>query len=145
MTIDDCGFWIVGNQEPKTRNQKPETKNQKPETKNQTSRPEEGAEHIVAYNIEHLTRRHFLHGDLVGLGIFTMSRLQDNKHAWAADLIQRCGLRYRVPDAAPGEVRQCLDTLRAFKENAGLSYSIVDTREITEAFIEETLAALYEK
>ncbi|MEA3364720.1 MAG: iron-containing alcohol dehydrogenase, partial [Candidatus Hydrogenedentes bacterium] len=41
-----------------------------------TSRPEEGAEHIVAYNLEKLTHRHFIHGDLVGLGIFVIARLQ---------------------------------------------------------------------
>ncbi|MCP4641132.1 MAG: iron-containing alcohol dehydrogenase, partial [bacterium] len=34
------------------------------------ARPEEGSEHIVAYGMEHLTRRHFVHGDLVALGVF---------------------------------------------------------------------------
>ncbi|MCX8012854.1 MAG: iron-containing alcohol dehydrogenase, partial [Rectinema sp.] len=58
------------------------------------SRPEEGSEHIVAYPLEPLTRRHFLHGDLVGLGIVTMSLLQDNEPEWARDLCRRCGLRY---------------------------------------------------
>jgi glycerol-1-phosphate dehydrogenase [NAD(P)+] len=108
-----------------------------------TSRPEEGAEHIVAYHMEHLTRRHFLHGDLVGLGIFVISRLQENRHEWAADLIQRCGLRYTVPDAAREEVRECIRGLRAFKEKAGLFYSILDEREITPDFLDATLAALY--
>lgn len=107
-----------------------------------TSRPEEGAEHLVAYNLEHITRRHFLHGDLVGLGIFAMARLQNNEPAWAADLIQRCGLRYTVPDASSQEIRQCLRTLRAFKQHAGLFYSIVDERDIDDTFIEDTMAAL---
>ncbi|MFP4501200.1 MAG: iron-containing alcohol dehydrogenase family protein [Candidatus Hydrogenedentota bacterium] len=108
-----------------------------------SSRPEEGAEHIVAYNIEHLTRRHFLHGDLVGLGIFVVSRLQQNAPEWAADLIRRCGLRYTVPDASREEVRQCIETLKRFKEEAGLFYSVVDTTPITPDFVEDTLAALY--
>ena len=110
-----------------------------------SSRPEEGAEHIVAYNMEHITRRHFLHGDLVGLGIFVISRLQENRAAWALDLIRRCGLRYACPDASPEEVRQGLETLKAFKEKAGLFFSIVDTAEIDGGFVEETLAALYGK
>ncbi|HPO12948.1 MAG TPA: iron-containing alcohol dehydrogenase [Candidatus Hydrogenedentes bacterium] len=107
------------------------------------SRPEEGAEHIVAYGMEHLTRRHFLHGDLVGLGIFTISRLQQNAPEWAENLIRRCGLRYTVPEATPAEIRNCLLGLRAFKEKARLFYSVVDTCEITEQFVEDTLAALY--
>ncbi len=108
-----------------------------------TSRPEEGSEHIVAYHIEHLTRRHFLHGDLVGLGIFCMTRLQQNAPEEAADLIRRCGLRYTVPDATREEVAACLRGLKAFKEQAGLFYSIVDTTPITDEWIEDTLAALY--
>ncbi len=108
-----------------------------------TSRPEEGAEHIVAYGMEHLTRRHFLHGDLVGLGIFVISRLQQNDPDFSAGLIRRCGLRYSVPDAGAEEIRACLRTLRQFKQDAGLFYSIVDTEDITEDFIGETLDALY--
>ncbi|MCC6145630.1 MAG: iron-containing alcohol dehydrogenase [Candidatus Hydrogenedentes bacterium] len=107
------------------------------------SRPEEGAEHIVAYNLEHITRRHFVHGDLVGLGIFTISRLQGNDPDGAADLIRRCGLRYTCPDATPEEIRTCLKTLREFKNEAGLFYSVVDTEAVTDAFIEETMEALY--
>lgn len=106
------------------------------------SRPEEGAEHIVAYNMEHLTRRHFLHGDLVGLGIFVISRLQNNAPEDAASLIARCGLRYAVEDASPDEIRECIATLKPFKEKAGLFYSVVDATPITPDFIEETLAAL---
>lgn len=101
-----------------------------------TSRPEEGAEHIVAYGLEHLTRRHFLHGDLVGLGILAMSRLQQNNPDWALSLIRRCGLRYHVPDASLDEIRRTLLTLKEFKDEAGLFYSVVDTEPITPAFVD---------
>lgn len=107
-----------------------------------SSRPEEGSEHIVCYNMEHLTRRHFLHGDLVALGIFAMTRLQKNQHDFAVDLMRRTGLRFECPDASPAEIAECLRTLKAFKEQAGLFYSIVDTAPIDEAFITETVAAL---
>lgn len=105
-----------------------------------TSRPEEGAEHIVAYALEHLTRRHFLHGDLVGLGIMAISRLQDNMPRWALDLIRRCGLRYACPDASIEEIRQALTTLREFKEQAGLFYSIVDRATITSDWVDEIVS-----
>ncbi len=104
-----------------------------------TSRPEEGAEHIVAYAMEHLTRRHFLHGDLVGLGILAISKLQQNRPDWALDLVRRCGLRYECPDAGIGEIRAALSTLKSFKEQAGLFYSIVDTAPITPEWVEEVI------
>lgn len=108
-----------------------------------TSRPEEGSEHIVAYGMEHLTRRHFIHGDLVALGIFTMSRLQENNHEWAVDLMNRAGLRYTCPGASPEEVRECLSTLGVFNERIGLFYSIVNEKLLTPEFIDGALAALY--
>jgi len=108
-----------------------------------TSRPEEGSEHLVAYNLEHRTKRHFLHGDLVALGVFAMSRLQNNQPEWAAGLIRRCGLRATLPDASPAEVRQAVLTLKAFKNESDLFYSVVDTVEISEAFVDDTLKALY--
>ncbi len=106
------------------------------------SRPEEGSEHIVAYHLEHLTGRHFVHGDLVGLGIFMMSRLQGNDPDFALDLVQRCGLRYRVEDATLEEIRACMLGLKAFKESAGLFYSVVDTTPVTEEFVAAALADL---
>ncbi len=109
------------------------------------ARPEEGSEHIVCYNIEHITRRHFLHGDLVGLGIFMMSRLQGNDPGFALDLIQRCGLRYTVQDATREEIRQTMATLREFKEKASLFYSVVDTTPVTDEFIAAALEDLYDQ
>jgi len=106
------------------------------------SRPEEGSEHIVAYAIEHLTRRHFIHGDIVGLGIFLMTRLQENEHDWAVDLMKRMGLRYTCPDASRDEIRETLTGLKQFKEDAGLFFSIVDTQPITSAFVEDAMRAL---
>jgi glycerol-1-phosphate dehydrogenase [NAD(P)+] len=108
-----------------------------------TSRPEEGSEHLVAYNLEHLTRRHFVHGDLVALGIFLMTRLQENGHEWAVQLMDRLGLRYRVPEVTAREVEACLETLRAFARKTNLFFSVVDTVDITPGFIAEAIRALY--
>ncbi len=108
-----------------------------------SSRPEEGSEHLIAYNIEHITRRHFVHGDLVALGIFLMTRLQQNGHEWAVGLMDRLGLRYRVPDVAREEVRQCLATLKAFVDKQNMFFSVVDEVPITDVFIDDALDALY--
>ena len=108
-----------------------------------TSRPEEGSEHLVAYNMERLTGRHFVHGDLVALGIFLMSRLQQNNVAWAHELMDRLGLRYRAPEVTEDEVRACLTTLKSFKDAAQLFYSVVDTAPITDAFVKEVTHDLF--
>jgi glycerol-1-phosphate dehydrogenase [NAD(P)+] len=108
-----------------------------------TSRPEEGSEHLIAYNIEHITRRHFVHGDLVALGIFLMTRLQENRHAEAVDMMDRLGLNYRTKDVAPEETRKCLETLKAFKDAQGMFFSVVDTVPITPTFVNEAITALY--
>jgi len=110
-----------------------------------TSRPEEGSEHLVAYNLEHITGRHFVHGDLVALGIFLMTRLQQNKHAWAVDLMDRLGLRYRVPDLAKDEVERCLVTLKEFTHKTNLFFSVVDVRDVSAEFIQKSIAALYQR
>jgi len=101
-----------------------------------SSRPEEGSEHLVAYTIERLTGRHFLHGDIVGLGIFAMSRLQENAPDFALDLLRRCGLRFTVPSASLEEIRATLQGLHAFKEQTGSFYSVVDEKPITPAFLD---------
>ncbi|MCP4641718.1 MAG: iron-containing alcohol dehydrogenase [bacterium] len=108
-----------------------------------TSRPEEGSEHLVAYCLEHVTRRHFVHGDLVGLGIFTMSRFQENEHDWVVDLMKRLELRYQCREAEREDVRRCLTGLKAFKDKADLFFSVLDVKEMGREFIDDTLAALY--
>ncbi len=106
------------------------------------SRPEEGSEHLVAYNLEHMTKRHFVHADLVALGLFCMSRLQDNRPDWTRDLLARLGLQYRVPNVSRDEVKGCLTTLKNFADSTQMFYSVVDTRDVSAEFVEETVLAL---
>lgn len=109
----------------------------------ETSRPEEGSEHLIAYNLEYLLRRHFVHGDLVALGIFLMTRLQENRYEWAVGLMDRIGLRYRVPGVTPNEVNMCLATLRQFVARENMFYSVVNTEEISSSFILSAVRALF--
>lgn len=108
-----------------------------------TSRPEEGSEHLVAYNLERQTGRHFIHGDLVALGIFLMARLQEHHAEWVTDLMDRLGLRYRIPGVSRKEVAQCLKTLRDFVNSENMFSSIVDSRPISISFAQEALDELF--
>ncbi len=42
-------------------------------------RIEEGSEHYLFYELEERLKRPFIHGNIIGLGIYILSRLQGNK------------------------------------------------------------------
>lgn len=108
-----------------------------------TSRPEEGSEHLIAYNVERITKRHFVHGDLVALGIHLMTRLQDNNHEWAVELMDRVGLRYRVPGLTRDELHTTLATLKEYVDREKMFYSIVNEKPVTPEFIDWALQTLF--
>ncbi len=72
------------------------------------ARPEEGSEHYVAYCLESMTGRHYLHGALVGLGVLLAGACQGQDLAPVA----RC-LRDLRLDCRPGAVGTTRDELRA--------------------------------
>ena len=76
------------------------------------ARPEEGSEHYFAYALEHRTRRHYLHGALVGLGVMLAGAWQGQDIAPVATFLRDVGLdcRFEAVGCTAGEVR---DTLRA--------------------------------
>ncbi len=106
------------------------------------ARPEEGSEHIVAYHVEYLTKRQFLHGDLVGFGIFCMSRLQENEIEWITGLMNRCGIKYKVDHLMIDEISQTLLGLKRFKDETGLFFSVIDVKEINKEFVDQILIEL---
>lgn len=97
-----------------------------------SSRPEEGSEHFWAYNLEYRTRRAFVHGDLIAMGILLMSALQENDVRGIKARIREIGLRH-----TPRELELDHDTLveslvsaRAYAEEDGLNTSILNYRPI---------------
>jgi glycerol-1-phosphate dehydrogenase [NAD(P)+] len=74
------------------------------------ARPEEGSEHHFAYCLEHRTRRHYLHGALVGMGVLLAGDYQGQDVAPVRRFLEEARL-----DASCGalgatrdEVRDCL-------------------------------------
>jgi glycerol dehydrogenase-like iron-containing ADH family enzyme len=57
------------------------------------SRPEEGTEHFLAYCVENLTRRSFVHGELVCLCIVVMAALQGHAPDRAARMVREAAVR----------------------------------------------------
>jgi len=72
------------------------------------ARPEEGSEHFFVYTLEnHLPPTKFLHGELVGLGIYHMAQWQGQDADRIAALMDRAGLVWRPRDTgdAPASLR----------------------------------------
>lgn len=107
-------------------------------------RAEEGSEHFLAYAIEAVTRRPYLHGALVGLGIDVMAGLQGNDHAWIVGVMDEAGLprtpRYLGLDR--DSLRQALERLPRYVKEEKLWYSIIESAGVPPEFVEKTLARL---
>ncbi len=107
-------------------------------------RPEEGSEHFFAYNAEHVTGKHFIHGELASLGILLMSRLQKNRPDWALSLLDEIGVLYRPADIGLeiGELREILLTLADYCEKEDLPHTIINEADLTENGIERVISDL---
>ena len=58
------------------------------------ARIEEGSEHFLFYELEERLARPFVHGYILGLGIYLMSQLQNNQFEMIKDVMDRAGLNY---------------------------------------------------
>jgi glycerol-1-phosphate dehydrogenase [NAD(P)+] len=103
------------------------------------SRPEEGSEHFFAYNVEHRTRRGYVHGELVSLGVLLISRLQGNEPQRVEQILNATGVRYQPRDLnlSLAEVRATLLTLPAYVESEKLPYSVVNARTLDSASVRD--------
>lgn len=109
-----------------------------------TSQPEEGSEHFWAYNLEYRTGRHFVHGELICLGVLLMARLQDNEPERVRAIVECAGVRYHPVDLGitREDMRSSLRTLRAYVESERLTRSVIDERPIDESVVERLIDGL---
>ncbi len=107
-------------------------------------RTEEGPEHFFAYNVEYLTRRTFVHGWIVGLGIQLMSQLQENAPEEIEAIMRRVGLPHspHANGLSRDDVITALETLRDRTLADERWYGIIHQRDITPDFIERVTASL---
>lgn len=108
-------------------------------------RVEEGSEHYLFYELEERLGRPFIHGWIVGLGVYLLSRLQEHRHAEAVDFMETVGLRYQPADLQirREDLTSALLNVRRYVEGRGdLWYTVLNEREITRDWVEAALAAL---
>lgn len=108
---------------------------------------EEGSEHFFYYCLEAQTRKHYLHGKVVNLGILLMSLLQDNDVAGIQTILDRAGVPIHPDSMGIGyhDIRRALRSCNQYVREKGYSYSILNEREITEDFIDYAIDVLRSK
>ena len=104
-----------------------------------SSQPEEGSEHFLAYNLEYITRRGYVHGQLICLCAYAMARLQDNRPQWVRSLIERAACLWRLRDLGISrqDFMQALLSLQAYAQAEHFPPSVITQRAITHAFAEQ--------
>ncbi len=104
-----------------------------------SSQPEEGSEHFLGYNLEYITRRGYVHGQLICLCVYAMARLQDNRPEWVVSLIERAACPWRLHDLGISrqDFTQALLTLQVYAEVERFLPSVITQRPITREFTEQ--------
>lgn len=101
-------------------------------------RIEEGSEHFLFYELEERLARPFVHGYIVGLGIYLMSQLQGNQFEMISGVMDRVGLNYHPADL---EIRRedlvasLLNLKNYVKGRPNIWYSVIDDSDITHEWI----------
>jgi glycerol-1-phosphate dehydrogenase [NAD(P)+] len=107
-------------------------------------RVEEGSEHFLFYELEERLQKTFIHGQIVGLGIYVMSRIQENQPEWITGLMDELGLRYQPADLGISKetLIDSLLSLKSFTEARGHWYSIVQEAPINMTLAKEAISGL---
>lgn len=108
----------------------------------------EGIDHVPFYTLEYMTGKKFIHGQIVCMGIYIGSEMQQNRPDWILDVIYRGGIDIR-PEAMNitwDEVRAALKDMKAHIKRAGLWYTIGCDFDVTDEFcdmIQEKVTTKY--
>jgi glycerol dehydrogenase-like iron-containing ADH family enzyme len=108
-------------------------------------RIEEGSEHFLFYELERITGEAYIHGHIIGLGIYLMSHLQGNDPEGITQVMDRCGLKYQPRDMGIERetLREALLGVKRFVQSRpDIWYSVIDEEEITPEWADRMLDTL---
>lgn len=108
-------------------------------------RIEEGSEHYLFYELEERLKRPFIHGNIIGLGIYLLSRLQKNDPLFITEMMDESGLIYHPNsmNIKREDLRESLLSLKNYvKSKDKLWFTIIDDSMIDEEWINENLSDL---
>lgn len=109
-------------------------------------RPIEGAEHTFFYSLEFETRKHFLHGQPVGLGTILIALLQQNNDAeWVKQALDSCGVPYRPEEMGVtwADCVQALQSMASYAAKANLWFTSASHYPITEEYLDAAHELVY--
>lgn len=111
-----------------------------------SDRAQEGSEHFFAYNAEYVTRRQYIHGKLLAIGILVMSYVQNNGFEEIKGLMGDLGIKAKLSTIGLGkkEFADVLRTLGAFVVEGGYYHSMIDEAQFDESTINEIYGAITE-
>jgi glycerol-1-phosphate dehydrogenase [NAD(P)+] len=108
-------------------------------------RIEEGSEHYLFYELEERLKRPFIHGNIIGLGIYLLSRLQNNDPKFITQMMNDSGLVYH-PYSMNIDKKDLVDSLLNLKKFVGskekLWFTVIDDSDINIEWINENLSGL---
>ena len=109
-----------------------------------TDRAQEGSEHFFAYNAEYVTKKHFIHGEILTIGILVSSYLQNNNFEEIFKLINDMGMQYQISSVGLNEEEftEIMKTMNKFVIEGGYYYSIFNEVRIKPSHIRELLKLL---
>ena len=99
----------------------------------------DGVDHCYLYALEHLTGRHFIHGQAVGLGTYLGAVLQDNEPEMILDALHRVGVDIR-PEAMGTDWEEAATAMRRlawYVRHADMEFTIADVRPVTDDVIQD--------
>ena len=96
-------------------------------------RPEEGSEHLFFYALEELSERAFVHGEVVGTGIYILTHFQNNEEAVVEREMDAMGLMFRpkVYGITHDEFVNTVLQMKQYSEEAKSMFTIVNVVDIT--------------
>ena len=108
-------------------------------------RIEEGSEHYLFYELEERLKRPFIHGNIIGLGIYLLSRLQNNDPKFITQMMNDSGLVYH-PYSMNIDKKDLVDSLLNLKKfvesKEKLWFTVIDDSDINIEWINENLSGL---
>ena len=110
-------------------------------------RPIEGTDHFLFYTLEYMTKKKFIHGLPVCLGIFTGSLMQDNDAKGMLKLIHKAGVDIR-PEAMNlcwEEVFAGLKYEKEFLEKDGKWYTVANDFAVDDLFCQKVKDMIIEE
>ncbi|MFM7838765.1 MAG: iron-containing alcohol dehydrogenase, partial [Chitinophagaceae bacterium] len=108
-------------------------------------RVEEGSEHYLFYELEERLQRPFVHGYIIGLGIYLMSQLQNNHFSFIRQVMDDVALPYQ-PKLLDIRRTDLIDSLLNVKSYVAsrpqLWYTVINESAITREWAEESIQGL---